>query len=74
MPRNFSLVVEEILWHKLEHSNKRWNGLLKVEGFTESDTDRKWHGQNETQPYRGPGGLNFGWLVDQYMASLSSKN
>ena len=41
---------------------------LYIDTFTESDADRKWRGQNETQPYRGPGGLNFGWLVDQYMA------
>ena len=45
-----------------------------IDTLTESDADRKWRWQNETQPYRGPGGLNFGWLVDQYMASLSSKN
>ena len=30
--------------------------------------------QNETQPSRAPRGLRFGWLVDQYLSSLSSKN
>ena len=40
-----------------------------LDTLTESDARQK-----VAHPNRGPKGLSFGWVVDQYMTSLSSKH
>ena len=47
---------------------------MYIESKSEKDAVTMRLKQNETQPSRAPRGLRFGWLVDQYMSSLSSKN
>ena len=43
-----------------------------IDTLTEIDAVTMRRRQNETQPSKAPRGLRFGWLVDQYMSSLSS--
>ena len=67
------LIFGRLIYHWSKQHEKLCHGYLKPCSI-DRDLDRKWRyqewrGQNVAQPFRGPGGLRFGWLVDTYVAS-----